>query len=85
MRTDTELLDGVEALVRQGACPGIINDDSGHWAVSETGMQNLNMEDDGPFDCQTTFFVEKSKWHPTLRDAIAAFLDESGAPSRDDE
>lgn len=75
-RTDTELLNGLEAAVEQGACPGIINDDDGHWAVTDDGMQNVPNAGGPPIDIQTTFFVKADKWKGTLRAAINAYLDE---------
>jgi len=76
MRTDTELLDGLEALVKNGDCPGIINDDNGHWAVSGEGVQNVVC---GPEteDVHTTFFVEAKDWKDTIREAINAYLDDA--------
>lgn len=76
MRSDTELLNGLEALVATGDCPGIINDDNGHWTVSGSGVQNVP-DGDGPSDIQTTFFIEAKDWKPTIREAIEAYLDEN--------
>jgi hypothetical protein len=73
MRTDTELLDALEALVNRGCCPGIINDDNGHWAVTGDGMQNVVCGDE-PQDVQTTFFVEAAQWRKTIREAIEVFV-----------
>ena len=80
MRTDTELLDGLAALVATGGCPGVINDDNGHWAVSGSGMQNVVCGDE-PQDVQTTFFVDAADWKGTIREAIEAYLDAASAPS----
>jgi hypothetical protein len=90
MRTDTELLDALEALVDRGDCPGIIrqgvrvpglvNDDNGNWAVSASGMQNVVCGDE-PSDVETTFFIEAKDWKPTLREAINYYLDEANAES----
>lgn len=77
-RTDTELLDGLEAKVDRGDCPGIINDDNGHWAVSGTGIQNVVTGK--PKDVQTTFFVKAKEWRTTIREAIEAYLNEREAP-----
>lgn len=88
MRSDTELLDALESLARNGDCPGIIplgegvkvpglvNDDNGHWAVSDRGMQNVVCGDE-PSDVQTSFFIEAKYWRPTIRAAIELYLDES--------
>lgn len=75
-RTDTERLDELAKLPGHG----LIHDDMGHWAVSGEGMQNLPGENfDEPFDCQSTFFIEKAKWRKTIREAIDSFLDERDA------
>ncbi len=76
MRTDTELLNDLEQLALNGDCPGIINDDNGHWAVTGDGMQNCVAGDD-PQDVQTTFFVEAKQWRNTIREAIDAYINES--------
>lgn len=76
MRTDTELLDGLERLVKSGDCPGVINDDNGHWAVTGDGMQNC-VSGDEPSDVSTSFWVEASKWRKTIREAISDYLDEA--------
>lgn len=75
LRTDTELLDSLIACAHRGCCPGIIFDDNGHWAVTDDGMQNVPFGPE-PIDIQTTFYVRKDKWLPSLRDAINAYLDE---------
>lgn len=82
MRTDTELLNGLESLVEKGDCPGIINDDNGHWAVTGDGMQNISCGD-VPVDVQTTFFVEAAQWRNSIREAIDAYLDASQADESD--
>ena len=69
---DTERLDYLESITKEGSCPGLINDDNGHWAVAEDGVQNCPMGDE-PVDIQTTFFIEAKDWHPTIREAIDAF------------
>ena len=73
-RTDTQLLDGLEALVDKGECPAVLNDDNGHWAVSGTGMQTI-CSDGGPYDIKTSFYVAKDQWKPSIRDAINTYLD----------
>lgn len=75
MRTDTERLNALEELVERGACPGIINDDNGHWAVAGDGVQNVPWGD-GPVDISTSFFVEAGRWKNTIREAIDDFLDD---------
>lgn len=73
-RTDTELLDGLEEDTAHGGCPGIINDDNGHWAVTGDGLQNVVCGDE-PSDVQTTFYVQAKNWRKTIREAIDAYLD----------
>ena len=65
MVSDKDRLDWLER--HEGF--GLISDDFGRWAVSGNGQQNLPT-DDGPFDCHTSFFVEKSCWHQSVREAI---------------
>ena len=69
---DTERLDWLEAQTKKGACPALLNDDNGHWAVSFEGIQNC--PDDGPCDISTAFFVEAGHWHNTIREAIDAAI-----------
>ncbi len=74
-RSDAELLDALERLVDGGACPGVINDDNGHWAVAEDGIQNCCFGEE-PQDLSTTFFIEARKFRSTIREAIDAYLDD---------
>lgn len=74
-RTDTQLLDGLERMVNKGSCPGLINDDNGHWAVSDSGIQNVVTG--APKDVQTTFYIEAKMWRRTVRAAINAFLNDA--------
>ena len=69
--TDTELLDYLEERAERGGCPNLLNDDAGHWAVVEDGMQTA--PSDAPTDIQTTFWVEKHQWKNTVREALEAF------------
>lgn len=78
MRTDSERLDALEALVNNGACPGLINDDAGRWAVSCDGVQNLP-NNDSPIDIHTTFFIDATRWRETIREAIDSYLDEDAS------
>lgn len=72
-RADTERFDALERLVAQGDCPGIINDDKGHWAVTGVGMQSIQ-PGPGPDDVETSFFVEAGQWRNSLREAIDEYL-----------
>jgi hypothetical protein len=68
--TDTERLDWLE----KQQSSALVSDDARHWAVSTSGMQNVPT--DPPQDIQTTFFVEKGEWRPTIREAIDAAIAE---------
>jgi hypothetical protein len=46
----------------------LMSDDAGHWAVSDGGFQNVPQ--DAPCDVSTTFFIEKDRWKPSIREAI---------------
>lgn len=76
MRTDTELLDGLIKLAAVGGSPAVINDDNGHWAVSEEGYQTISVGKE-PKDCQTTFFIAADKWKDSIREAVNTYLDEN--------
>ena len=71
--TDKELIDWLEL---QEGC-GLISDDFGHWAVTGDGMQNV--PDNTPTDIQTTFFISKEQWKPSIREAILSVMEEWSA------
>ena len=71
--TDTARLDWLEWQGDKGACPGVINDDSGRWAVSFEGVQNVPCSRK-PIDIATSFFIKRSKWKATIRQAIDAAM-----------
>lgn len=81
MRTDRDLLDGLERLTMAGHCPGIINDDNGHWAVTGDGVQTLPARTGEPIEIHTTFIVPSGAWYPDIRTAINSYLDEHLAPA----
>lgn len=62
-------------LSKTGACPNLLNDDCGHWAVKFDGFQSLPM-DGKPDDVTTTFWVEKAHWHDDIIEALIYSLDE---------
>ncbi len=72
--TDTELIDYLEQQGKQGACPGLINDDGGRWAVSEEGTQNCPSKQCS--DIWTLFSVKKNEWKKTVRGALTAYIEE---------
>jgi hypothetical protein len=81
MRTDTERLDWLEHKVNNGACPGLINDDNGHWALAFDGMQSVSWGDK-PVDVETTFFIKAEFWHNTIREAIDYHMDKPKGGAR---
>ena len=46
----------------------LISDDNNRWACVCDGMQNCPEEE--ACDIQTMFFIEKERWHNTIREAI---------------
>ena len=70
--TDTERLDWLEN--QQGSA--LLSDDNGHWAVSSTGMRNINTVNENPIDIQSAFFTEKTEWRNSIREAIDAAMRE---------
>jgi hypothetical protein len=75
--TDTERIDWLERMDDEGACPAVLSDDNGHWAVSFEGVQNCP---DGcePEDIHTTFFIKAKCWKDTIREAIDAAMKDDG-------
>lgn len=69
--TDQERLDWLEQ--QPGAA--LVNDDNGHWAVAYDGFQNVPVGDQ-PQDISTAFYIEKSRWHNSIREAIDAAIKE---------
>jgi hypothetical protein len=78
MKTDTELLDWLEEVTQEGACPGLINDDNGHWAVSFSGIQDVPSKMGAIY---TTYLVEAHEWRNSIREAILAAMEEESTPS----
>ena len=68
-RTDTERLDWLER--QEGSA--LVSDDFGSWAVVTEGVQNVPMNP--PDDIQTTFWIEKKHWKPSVRAALDAAMD----------
>lgn len=73
--TDTELLNYLEDACKKGSCLGLINDDNGHWAVSDSGVQSCP-EGRDPQEIDTTFFVFPGEWKNTVREAIEHYIKE---------
>jgi hypothetical protein len=60
----------VEKEVERGACPALINDDNGHWALVFDSFGTAPMEKNEIYDATTTFFVEKGMWYKSAPRAI---------------
>lgn len=71
--SDTELINWLES--RQGSA--LVSDDNRHWAVSSSGFQNVPINP--PCNIQTTFFIERDEWKPTIREAILAAIEHEKA------
>lgn len=52
----------------------LISDDFGHWAISDSGMQNV--PENPPDDIWTSFQIEKKYWRKSVREAIDAMIEE---------
>ena len=77
MITDKDRIDWLEKITEDGACPAVVNDDNGHWAVVFNGFQNVP-DGDGPQDIQTTFFIKAGQWFDSIRDAIDNAINAGG-------
>ena len=71
--TDTDLICALEDAAKKGSCPGLVNDDDGHWAVSESGTQNCPPKT--PADIVTNFFVKKKEWKNSVREALVYWIE----------
>jgi hypothetical protein len=72
--TDTEMLDWLTTLTESGISPGLVHDDNGHWALSDTGAQEV--ADGGePQDLWIAYLVLPNEWYNTPREAIQAAWD----------
>ena len=68
MITDKERLDWLEHITNTGACPGLIFDDDGRWAVAFDGVQPVPLGN--PEDMYSTFFIRAKQWKGSVRKAI---------------
>lgn len=71
-----DIIKILNKLETEGAAPGLINDDNGHWALTCDGVQTVNTSG-GPQEILTTFFVEEQCWKPTIEQAIQYFLNKN--------
>ena len=59
----------MQNMMKHGSCASLINDDSGHWAISGNGIQNVEVGD-GPINLDTTFFLEAKEFADTIPEAL---------------
>jgi hypothetical protein len=69
---DLNVVQVLEWLVASGFCPNLIYDDSGFWAVSSFGMQNVRKDGE---DLEVTEIIEGRFFKPTIREAIKYFVE----------
>ncbi len=46
----------------------LISDDAGNWACVFMGFQNVPL--DPPENIQSSFFIEKKDWYPSIQEAL---------------
>ena len=71
----------MQAMMDEGSCVGLINDDFGHWAVVSDGIQNCpdsksynkEKKEWKPFDVSTSFFIEKKEFAKTIGKALQIY------------
>ena len=71
----------MQQMMEAGSGASLINDDYGHWAIAETGMQNCPNSRDydkrnerwKPFDVTTTLFIDKSDFAESIGAALKQF------------
>lgn len=76
---DTERINWLETITKNGACPALVNDDNGHWAVVFDGIQSVS-HGQKPMDVSTTFFIKAKDWKNTIRQAIDTAIRQRGQP-----
>lgn len=64
----------IESLAHIGNSPNILYDDNGHFAICDEGFQTVAYGDE-PIDIETSFFVPKEYWAPTIRGALNSYLE----------
>ena len=78
MARDTEMLDWIQRISEEGSCPALFNDDYGHWAFSDSGVQAAQEKPKA-----TTFFAEPEDWKPNVRAALDTAMSEHSAEVSD--
>jgi len=68
MASDKELLDWLD---KEAFDIALVNDDDGHWAVSNGGWQNVRVKG---VPLKATFFIEDSDFYKTARKALSVAM-----------
>lgn len=76
MRSDTELLDALEAMTKKGACSAVLLDHTGHYAMVDEYMRML-MISGVRNEVKEALFLAAANWKDTVREAINSFIDEN--------
>jgi len=63
----------LESLSKLGHAPNLLYDDNGNWALTSDGVQTIPIEDDTN-DIDLSFWVEKSLWKGSIREAVDHYL-----------
>ena len=64
----------IDKLTKLGHAPNLLYDDNGNFAITGDGFQTVPIN--GPCDMEMSFFIEKDKWSPTIREALNKYLNE---------
>lgn len=64
----------IDELTKLGHAPNLLYDDNGNFAITGDGFQTVPIN--GPCDMEMSFFIEKDKWSPTIREALNKYLNE---------
>lgn len=59
----------LQDLAKGGACPNLLNDDNGHWALTFDGFQTIPSSEE-PEDVSLSCFIESDMWKDTIREAM---------------
>ena len=62
----------MQALMESGSCASLVNDDNGHWAIADDGIQNLPTSD-ATFDLSSTFIISKDDFASSIGEALRIY------------
>ncbi len=66
----------LETLSDLGIAPCLVNDDNGHFALSDEGIQSLPRNFKYRDDIDMKLFIKKKYWKNSVREAISYYLEE---------